>query len=128
MTPVVKLVFGSDYDKTRLTEFAAVLSHARRNQVTAGGLEALLDNAAGGIKALVQAERAFKNPKPVDSGYARATARLRSRTAIAQVAIAAEGEFVVLLARAAADGTLDVVAQIADDEKLTERAIRKVAG
>jgi hypothetical protein len=29
MTPAVKLVFGADYDKTRLTEFAAVLSYAR---------------------------------------------------------------------------------------------------
>ena len=25
MTPIVKLVFGHDYDKTRLTEYAAVL-------------------------------------------------------------------------------------------------------
>jgi len=30
MTPVVKLVFGHDYDKTRLTEYAAVLTHAHR--------------------------------------------------------------------------------------------------
>ena len=30
MTPVVKLVFGADYDKTRLTEYAAALTHAHR--------------------------------------------------------------------------------------------------
>ena len=30
MTPIVKLVFGIDYDKTRLTEFAAALSNAER--------------------------------------------------------------------------------------------------
>src|SRR5690606_19651274 len=30
LTPIVKLVFGADYDKTRLTEYAAVLGHARR--------------------------------------------------------------------------------------------------
>ena len=30
MTPIVKLVFGIDYDKARLTEFAAALSYAQR--------------------------------------------------------------------------------------------------
>ena len=30
MTPVVKLVFGADYDKTRLTEYATALTHAQR--------------------------------------------------------------------------------------------------
>src|SRR3546814_3615529 len=35
MTPVVKLVFGIHYDKTRLTEFSAVLSYAARNGVNA---------------------------------------------------------------------------------------------
>ena len=36
MTPVVKLVFGPDYDKTRLTEYAAVLSHAHRLELEQG--------------------------------------------------------------------------------------------
>jgi hypothetical protein len=30
LTPVVKLVFGVDYDKTRLTEYASALAHAQR--------------------------------------------------------------------------------------------------
>src|SRR5690606_21946521 len=30
MTPVVKLVFGADYDKTRVTEYATALAHAHR--------------------------------------------------------------------------------------------------
>ncbi|MES2987328.1 MAG: hypothetical protein V4808_05445, partial [Pseudomonadota bacterium] len=50
MTPAVKLVFGADYDKTRLTEFAAVLSHAKRSFVPSGGLDGFLDIAEGGIK------------------------------------------------------------------------------
>jgi hypothetical protein len=36
MTPVVKLVFGVDYDKTRITEFAAALSHGRRHNLPGG--------------------------------------------------------------------------------------------
>ncbi len=35
MTPVVKLVFGVDYDKARLTEFAAALSYGHRQSIRA---------------------------------------------------------------------------------------------
>jgi hypothetical protein len=38
MTPVAKLVFGAGYDKTRLTEFAAALSFARRQALPSGGM------------------------------------------------------------------------------------------
>src|SRR3546814_10358536 len=37
MTPIVKLIFGAGHDKARLTEYAAALSHARREDVKAGG-------------------------------------------------------------------------------------------
>jgi hypothetical protein len=50
MTPVVKLVFGAAYDKTRLTEFAAALSWARRHDLGAGNLPAALEGFAGGLK------------------------------------------------------------------------------
>ena len=43
MTPVAKLVFGADYDKTRLTEFAAALSYGRRQAVPAGGFESFVE-------------------------------------------------------------------------------------
>ena len=47
MTPIVKLVFGIDYDKARLTEFAAALAWADRQQIALGGFEALIDRSAG---------------------------------------------------------------------------------
>ena len=50
MTPVVKLVFGADYDKTRLTEFAAALSHAERKEVDFGGFEAFVEACDGGLE------------------------------------------------------------------------------
>src|SRR5689334_14636828 len=56
MTPIVKLVFGIDYDKARLTEFAAALSYAQRQQIGAGGFQELIEKHAGGLKALVAAE------------------------------------------------------------------------
>ena len=38
MTPVVKLVFGANYDKTRLAEYACVLGHAKDEGVARGEL------------------------------------------------------------------------------------------
>ncbi|MFM7404154.1 MAG: hypothetical protein ACKO1N_08710, partial [Erythrobacter sp.] len=57
MTPVVKLVFGHDYDKTRLTEYAAVLTHAHRLELEPGALAGFLAATEGGVKAVVKAER-----------------------------------------------------------------------
>ena len=64
MTPIVKLVFGIDYDKTRLTEFAAALSNAQRNAVPESGFLAFIEGQPGGLKALVAAERQARRPEP----------------------------------------------------------------
>ncbi|MEP9358105.1 hypothetical protein [Sphingomonas sp. KR3-1] len=129
MTPAVKLVFGADYDKTRVTEFAAVLSYAKRAQVPQGGLDAFLDGAEGGIKGVVKAERAFRRPAPKPDLFAQIAAELRSRPPLGHVDLSVEipanSEFVVLLARAGKQG-LDIVAQV-EDSPLTERAVRKAA-
>ena len=47
MTPVVKLVFGADYDKTRLTEYAAALTHAHRLELPRGTLGDYLARGRG---------------------------------------------------------------------------------
>jgi hypothetical protein len=132
MTPVVKLVFGGDYDKTRLTEYAAVLQHARRQGVGAGGLADFLDAAEGGIKGVVAAERAAKRPaKPAADDpatlFERVRAELRDRPSLAPVAMDADqAEFVVLLARANAEGTLDIVARV-DEAGTVDAVIRRAA-
>jgi len=128
MTAAAKLVFGSDYDKTRLTEFAAVLSNARRNDVAEGGLDAFLTDEPGGIKAIVKAERALRKPAPRPDVYARAAEELRSRPPLAHVEIeAGDAEFVVLLARAGEDGMLDILAKVEGDAAFAERVVRKAA-
>lgn len=130
MTPVVKLVFGADYDKTRLAEFAAVLTHARRLAIPAGGLDAFLEITPGGVKGVVQAERELRaslagEQRP--AALARAADALRQRPPLASVAIAAgEAEFVLLLARAGDQG-LDIIAKLEDDARLTDRAVRRAA-
>jgi hypothetical protein len=124
MTPVVKLVFGSDYDKGRLTEFAAALSWARRQELPAGMLRERLES--DGLKTLVQAERRARRPEPKpDSGEAAREA-LRSVRPLGHVDIPGKEEFVLLIARRDEVGGLAVLAPVAD-EAMLERAIRKAA-
>lgn len=128
MTAVVKLVFGGDYDKARVTEFAAVLAYARRTGLAAGQLVAAIEAMPGGMKAMVQAERAHRRPAPRAAAEAELMTALRARPTIASVPIAADGaEFVLLLARANDAGALDVVGRVDADEKLTRQAVRHLA-
>ena len=128
MTPVVKLVFGADYDKTRLTEFATVLAHAKRRDVAPEAFDGFLDTAEGGIKGIVAAERKLRRPPARPDGFAAIADTLRSRPPLGQVAIEAGGdEFVVLLARAGTGGMLDVIAAIGNDPALTQRVARRAA-
>jgi len=126
MTPVIKLVFGAEYDKTRLAEYAGVLSHARREGVGAGGLPRFLDGFEGGIKAVVAAERAAKRPAAAPDARDAALNRLREAAVLATVGLdAGPDEFVVLLARKGAGG-LDVVARI-DAGPVLDAAVKRAA-
>ena len=127
MTPIVKLVFGVDYDKTRLAEYAAVLGHARRQDVAVGRLPAFLDSVAGGIKAVVSAERAARRPAKRTDVFDRAARELRARPVLANVPIGAgDTDFVVMIARPAVDGTLDIVARV-DTRTIVEAVIKHAA-
>jgi len=127
MTPIVKLVFGIDYDKARLTEFAAALSYALRQDIASGGFQDLIEKQPGGLKALVAAERQARRPesKPDTKGEV-ARARLRSVPAISLADVPSEEEFAVVVTRRGPDGQHQPVA-IIDDEALIERAIRGAA-
>jgi len=125
MTAVAKLVFGADYDKARLTEFAAVLSHARRHAIGAGQLTEVLETVEGGIKAVVAAERAARNPAKAE--VRDPLADIAERLVLASVEFATgleAGELVVLLGRATGDGTVDIVASVANDRGLASRVAK----
>jgi hypothetical protein len=127
MTPIVKLVFGIDYDKARLTEFAAALSYAQRQQVETGGFQGLIEKQPGGLKALVAAERQARRPEAkADTKGEIARARLRSAPAMSLADVPTDEEFAVVVTRRGADGRHEPVA-IVEDEALVERAIRRVA-
>jgi hypothetical protein len=127
MTAVVKLVFGIDYDKARLTEFAAALSFARREQVAIGGFQDFIESQAGGLKALVAAERQARRPEPKpDTRTEAARATLRAMPPISLADVPAGDEFALVVTRLGADGRYEAVA-IVTDQALLERAIRRAA-
>ena len=127
MTPIVKLVFGIDYDKTRLTEFAAALSYAERENVDFGGFEAFLEQADGGLKGLVAAERKARRPdKPVEDKVEAGKVALRAAPPIALAQLPTNEEFALVLTRRNANGIHEVVELVADAAML-ERALRRAA-
>jgi len=127
MTAVAKLVFGIDYDKARLTEFAAALSYGLRQDIGLGNFQDFIEKQSGGLKALVAAERQARRPEPkTDSKGEVARARLRSASVISLADVPAAEEFAVVVTRRGADGRHEAVA-IVEDEALVERAIRNAA-
>ncbi len=135
MTPVVKLVFGHDYDKTRLTEYAAVLSHAHRIGLERGRLADFLAETEGGVKAVVKAERRMRREeqgKPVDDPAAVREAlaqQLRALDAIMLEELDGAGpEFALALIRRDETGCAAILAEVPEDIAQIERAARKLFG
>lgn len=127
MTPVAKLIFGIDYDKTRLTEFAAALGHGLRQCVPESAFTSYLEAYAGGLKGIVATERTLRRPAaraPVTDGREA----LRAAPALAFVdGLPGEDEFVLLVARREADGSLGIVAEVTGDDTLLDRAIKRAS-
>ena len=127
MTPIVKLVFGADYDKARLTEFAAALSYAERRNIAFGGFQTYVETQIGGLKRLVAEERDARRPAgKVDDKGDTARAALRTAAPLAPADLAINEEFALVLTRRGADGVHQPVA-VVTDEKMLERAIRRSA-
>jgi len=135
MTPVVKLVFGADYDKTRVTEYAAALNHAHRLQLPLGTLGEFLVRHDGGLKGVINAERRLRKEeagKPVDvqQGPRPALARkLRALPAQSFDALPAEGaEFALVMVRRTEAGEIVMLGEVPEDIALVERAARRLVG
>ena len=128
-TPIVKLVFGAAYDKTRLTEFASALQFAQRHAVPMGGLADVLAKYDGGLKGIVSAER---QAKKVAAGVQLAPSskdprpRLRAARKKDLSEFAGTGdEFILFVGRREADGSVAIVGTVRGDAALTEKALRK---
>lgn len=135
MTPIVKLVFGVDYDKTRLTEYATVLGYAHRTGVARGTLDKVLAQAEGGLKGIVSAERQARKeeaggkvetPQGVRNSLAR---KLRKIEAVALDDLSEDGpEFALVMVRRLPSGELVVLGEVPEDVPLVEKAARKLLG
>ena len=130
MTPVVKLVFGADYDKTRLTEYAAVLTHAHRMGIERGTLAHHLAQAEGGLKGVVQAEREYRradagNSEVKETPREALARKLREIAPLGFEDIEADGEEFALVMIRRVDGEVVVLGEIAD-VPLVEKAARKL--
>ncbi len=124
MTPIAKLIFGADYDKARLTEYAAALSYAQRTQIAFGGFQSFVETRIGGLKRLVAEEREARRPvgKVEDKGN-NARAALREFPTITLADLPTNEEFALVLTRCGADGIHRLIAVVPDGGML-ERAIR----
>ncbi|OYX65539.1 MAG: hypothetical protein B7Y88_07765 [Sphingomonadales bacterium 32-64-17] len=134
MTPIVKLVFGADYDKTRLTEYAAVLAHAQRHQMPRGSLAAFLRKTEGGLKGVVAAERMLRreeagkpDPAPRSAPRKIIARKLRELAPRTLAALPAEGEeFALVMVRRGGDGSVSVLGEVPNDVTLVEKAARRL--
>jgi hypothetical protein len=126
MTPVAKLVFGRDYDRKRLTEFAAVLTHARRLCLAPRMLEPWLSGLVGGIKAVVAAERGERRPAlKVDRAQ---SARMMLGSAPARAVLdlgEVDGDIMLLVARREPDGRVAVVSRPIVERALVDKALQR---
>lgn len=129
LIPLVKLVFGADYDKTRLTEFATVIAHGQRLGLERGMLAPLLAETPGGLKGLVREERRLRREESGKAARARNAREelvegLRRLPARPLDSVGEDREFTVLVARRLDDGQLVLLGEVADDEALFNRAAR----
>jgi hypothetical protein len=132
LTPLVKLVFGADYDKTRIAEYTTALTHAQRLALGYGELGSYLAKAPGGLKGVVALERKLRRE---ETGKAAAKPRatlvdsLRALDHKPLYALEPEGaEFALVLVRRLASGPAVLLGEIADDQPMLERAARRLLG
>ncbi len=102
-TALVKLIFGTDFDKTRISEYAACLSYAKRLDRKPGTLRELIESTDGGLKGCVKAERCARRgeTKAKQDGLASAKEVLCNLEPIAEISAqaGAQEDFLLLLAR-----------------------------
>lgn len=133
-TPMVKLVFGATYDKTRLTEYAAALSYATREAIALPNFRPFLDASDGGLKAIVQAERAAraaaKGNQRVDKAETTRD-RLRKATPLGSITTSfvnmGSEEFCLLVGRRRpGSGEIEIVAVTEENAQLLDGVLRRL--
>lgn len=128
---LVRLVFGVDYDKTRMAEFARAIDHAICQEVAPGALAALLGTLEGGLKAYVAQARALArgnvSPPPAKPAN-RARKRLAAAASITADALAFDDlALAVAVVRRREDGSVDLIGALSPDDRLSARVMQTIA-
>lgn len=130
-TPLVKLVFGASYDRSRVSEYAAALSYAKRMEQSSSQIKAFLSEQEGGIKGCAIAERTAKaGGRTAASDRLESVKRaLRDHTVLATVPDNGSGdeEFVLMVGRrnAGDGGRVDVISVLDESEKVVAPILRR---
>jgi hypothetical protein len=129
--PFVKLVFGAGHDKTRLTEYATALAHARDAGLGMGKLAGHLMATPGGLKAVVAAQRLHRRtqaPAPRADALPEVLAQaLLSLPAADWADVAPQGSITLAVVRAGAHG-VEPLGALATGSAMTERLLRQFLG
>jgi hypothetical protein len=123
MTPIVKLVFGAAYDKTRLAEYGMALNHGKRANVARGSFQGFVEAYVGGLKAIVRTERDLRRPDAGPKAVPTCIERARQAMPKGIVEIPGQEEFVVLVARRIDGEHVAVLGTVASDDRAIERAL-----
>ena len=132
-TPVIKLIFGKDYDRTRISEYATALRFAKRHNRSAADVLDFFQNQEGGLKGCVKAERQARRAEPgaPADDLDQAMEAMRSLPPIGEVIDEAlDGpEFVVLLGRrsAARPDLVHIVKQLNERQSAVDAMVKRAA-
>ncbi len=126
MSAVIRLLFGRDHDRHRVSRFAAVLTHARRLCLAPGMVEQWLSALPGGIKSVIAAERGERRPALKVDRVQSARMMLGSAPARLTVDLGeVDGDVVLLIARRESDGRLSIVSRPIVEKALVDSALKR---
>jgi len=129
-TPILKLIFGADYDKTRLTEYAAAIAYAVRHGENSDSLTNFLVAMPGGIKGCVQEERIHKRREAGTPAYNRqkeAEETLRHTPSVPLKDMTPNDEFCLILARRSSGGDIEALGCPDVSQATLDAAVRQIA-
>lgn len=127
MTAIAKLVFGTDYDKTRLAEYALALDYAFNESLEKGTLAGQLGFYEGGLKGLVRDVRAARNAGEPPRGarsLERAYRKINKAQRLDAGALSFDEQGVTLIiARREHDGSMSFVACADTHDKAAQKIL-----
>ena len=133
LTPLVKLVFGANYDKTRIAEYSTALAHGQRLGLGHGDMAKHLKTCEGGLKGVVQTERRLRKEESGKSTAPRTEMRktiarkLRKREPMLWESLPAEGEeFALVMVRRTEEGEVVMLGEVPHELGFVERAAKKL--